>query len=111
MPLSLYKDREKAERIKILGPDEAEDYKRQVKKSAFNIIQDYGSDQEKDQDHLIQDGEKEINLKDDFPLEDDEDEDYEHEEKNILNVITSKMGDNGLKKFIELKAKIKEENE
>lgn len=105
---ALYKDREKAERIKILGPDEAEDYKRQVKKSAFNIIQDYGSDQEKDQDHLIQDREKEINLKDDFPLEDDEDEDYEHEEKNILNVLTSKIGDNGLKKFIELKAKINE---
>ena len=41
------KEREVVEKVKIMGPEEAEEYKRTKKKSAFNIIQEYeDSDEE-----------------------------------------------------------------
>jgi len=41
------KEREVVEKIKIMGPEEADEYKRTQKKSAFNIIQEYeDSDEE-----------------------------------------------------------------
>ena len=66
---ALYKDREKIEKIKIMGPDQADEYKKQKKKSAFNMIQQYSSDEGgeenegKEKNITVDENEKEINLR------------------------------------------------
>lgn len=106
---ALYREREKAEKVKVLGPEEAEEYKKQKKKSAFNMIQEYSSGEDVDNINLS-DAEKGIDLKDtgeNNPNYDEEEEEEENE-NDTLNLIKSKLGDSGLKKFIDLKSKINE---
>ena len=42
----IHHERSIVEKIKLMGPDEAEEYKRTKKRSAFNIIQEYEDSEE-----------------------------------------------------------------
>jgi len=130
-------DRRKTEKVKIMGPEEAEEYKKMKKKSAFNILQEYSSGDE-DEDETgkntftnrnilkLTKADKEIDLKEtgednynqelyeedqEIEGESDQEEYYdedEEEEDQTLNAIRSKLGENGLRKYLELKSKINE---
>jgi peptidyl-prolyl isomerase G (cyclophilin G) len=128
-------DRRKIEKVKIMGPEEAEEYKKTKKKSAFNILQEYSSGEENEGESenkslknrnilKLDEGDKEIDLKEtgEDNLEYDEEEqiegesdqeeydeeDEEEEENETLQIIQSKLGESGLKKYLELKSKINE---
>ncbi len=115
---AIYKDREKVEKVKILGPGEADDYKKVKQRSAFNIIQEYEDDElnnsnsNSNNNNIVLDQEKEIDLKDTGENNNSSSsENSESDSENnipLLNNIKSKLGENGMKTYMELKAKINE---
>lgn len=127
---ALLADRRKTEKVKILGPEEVEEYKKIKKKSAFNILQEYSSGEENEKEggktssneRRHHHNEEQIDLKDtgennfdengDYRIEaesdDEEVEEDEEDDEQTLAIVKSKMGEQGLKKFLELKSKINE---
>jgi peptidyl-prolyl isomerase G (cyclophilin G) len=100
---ALYEDRVRNEKVKIMGPEEAEEYRKKKKPSAFDIIQNYS-----DEENLE-------NKPSESEPEDEEQENVlanheseEEQEEEVMNTIKEKMGLEGVKKFQELKAKINE---
>jgi peptidyl-prolyl isomerase G (cyclophilin G) len=117
---AIVEDRKKVEKVKILGPEEAEEYKNTKKKSAFNLIQDYSDEdgevrgEDGKKSLIIEEGEKELDLND-VGEEEVDDEYYEEEddleeknEEKTLNNLKQTFGNEGIKKFYELKSKINE---
>lgn len=133
-------DRRKTEKIKIMGPEEADEYKKTKKKSAFNVLQEYSSGEEEGVSHNekkshsfknnnfeLSQYDREIDLKDtgennlnnfaeeyegegEISAESDNQENFDEDEEEdySLKVIKSKLGESGLKKYLELKSKINE---
>jgi hypothetical protein len=104
---ALYQDRVRNEKIKIMGPEEAEEYRKKKKPSAFDIIQNYSDEDISNKNQSESEEENEEEEENALRNQASEDE-QEKEEENVINKIKEKMGNAGVKKFQELKAKINE---
>ena len=97
---SILEDRARKEKVKLLGPEEAEKYKKQKQKSAFDIEQEYP------EEDTIKKNESED---DDSEEEEEEDEIDEAEiKKSISNITNEKEKEDFMKQYYLLKSKITE---
>jgi peptidyl-prolyl isomerase G (cyclophilin G) len=94
---AIMKDREVVEKIKTLDYEEAEQYKKQKKNSAFNQLQQYES--EEDESGIKE--EKKVSLLEEERLELNEDEEEAEENK-----MRERMGEDKFNKYMDLKSKI-----
>lgn len=101
---ALYADRVKNERVKMMGPDEAEDYRNIKKPSAFDMIQAYSGDEA----NLEESQSEEENKNNLNNIKEESEDEQEREESEVMNNIKEKMGQDGLKRFLDMKAKINE---
>ena len=97
---SILEDRARKEKVKLLGPEEAEKYKKLKQKSAFDIEQEYP------EEDTIKKKESED---DDSEEEEEEDEIDEAEiKKSISNIKNEKDKEDFMKQYYLLKSKITE---
>lgn len=97
---SILEDRARKEKVKLLGPEEAEKYKKLKQKSAFDIEQEYP------EEDTIKKKESED---DDSEEEEEEDEIDEAEiKKSISNIKNEKYKEDFMKQYYLLKSKITE---
>ena len=97
---SILEDRARKEKVKLLGPEEAEKYKKLKQKSAFDIEQEYP------EEDTIKKKESE---EDDREEEEEEDEIDEAEiKKSISNIKNEKDKEDFMKQYYLLKSKITE---
>ena len=97
---SILEDRARKEKVKLLGPEEAEKYKKLKQKSAFDIEQEYP------EEDTIKKKESED---DDSDEEEEEDEIDEAEiKKSISNIKNEKDKEDFMKQYYLLKSKITE---
>ena len=97
---SILEDRARKEKVKLLGPEEAEKYKKLKQKSAFDIEQEYP------EEDTIKQKESED---DDSEEEEEEDEIDEAEiKKSISNIKNEKDKEDFMKQYYLLKSKITE---
>lgn len=97
---SILEDRARKEKVKLLGPEEAEKYKKQKQKSAFDIEQEYP------EEDTIKKNESED---EDSEEEEEEDEIDEAEiKKSISNIKNEKDKEDFMKQYYLLKSKITE---
>lgn len=97
---SILEDRARKEKVKLLGPEEAERYKKQKQKSAFDIEQEYP------EEDTIKKNESED---DDSEEEEEEDEIDEAEiKKSISHITNEKDKEDFMKQYYLLKSKITE---
>ena len=96
---SILEDRARKEKVKLLGPEEAEKYKKLKQKSAFDIEQEYPEE----------DTIKKKESEDDDSEEEEEDEIDEAEiKKSISNIKNEKDKEDFMKQYYLLKSKITE---
>lgn len=107
---NLMEDRFKNEKIKVMGPEEAELYRKNKQQSAFNIIQQYDDDDEDEDGEYNKNNNKNNNIQEEEKdLELQEGEEVNGEEVDeIEKMIKAKMGHDAYKKFIELKSRMNE---
>ena len=97
---SILEDRARKEKVKLLGPEEAEKYKKLKQKSAFDIEQEYP------EEDTIKKKESED---DDSEEEEEEDEiDEAERKKSISNIKNEKDKEDFMKQYYLLKSKITE---
>lgn len=99
---TIIEDRQRQEKVKIMGPEEAEEFKKAKRSSAFNLIQDY-SDEEK---HVIKQDET---IEEALHSQAEESSENEEElEVSVPKQFLNNLGNEGKRKYNELKMKINE---